>query len=1050
MSDNNQLTPPTASPRRSRGVIAYFVTNPVSANLLMIVLVIGGFFASWQIKKEVFPEFSLDTVSISVSYPGASPEDVEQGIVLVVEEALQGLTGIDEVQSTAKEGSASIIAELSEDADANTVFQDIQQAVSRINTLPEDAEQPTVSLTKRVREVLDLLIYGDAPETTLRELAETVRDQLLSAEGVTQVELDGAREYRIHIDISSAQLEAYGLSLIDISSRIANAALDSSGGSVKTDSGEILVRVAERRDQLDQFANLPIISNSSGAVVLLGEIATITRGFDETSNNSAWFNGKQALSLEVFRIGDQTPDGVSTATRTALEEIRNSLPEDIEIAIRNDRAEIYKQRLELLLKNGFLGLLLVFGLMALFLEMKLAFWVTMGIPISFLGTLLFMPGMDASINMISMFAFIVSLGIVVDDAIVAGENIYEYRQRGMGLVDAAIEGAKDIAMPVTFSVLSNIIAFLPILFIPGMLGKIWGVIPLVVCTVFAVSLIEALLILPAHLAHSKPIDKRSKLSIWQQNFAASFDAWVLQRYQPSLEAALSHRYFSLAVGSALLMVVLAYAASGRMGMELMPSVESDYSEVRVSMPVGTPAHTIREAAKVVEQSAQQVIDEYGGSQLSEGIYTLISDDSIRTRVYLTAASVRPISTGNFTNIWQQNTPAMASAQSVRFASDSGGPGSGPSLTIELRHRDVNSLDLASAALAEALEDFPQVSGIDDGFQKGKQQLDITLTDAGRSLGLTAQGISRQVRASLLGNEVLRQQDGRNEVRVLVRLPENERKQEHDLLTLPIKTDAGTYVPLNVVANLERTHAFATIDRRDGNRTVNVSARVTPASEANQVLSVVTETILPELKQDFPGLSYSLEGRQAELRESIAALGWGMLVACGAIYILLAVPFASYIQPAIVMAAIPFGIFGAIIGHVIMGYSMSIISMMGVIALSGVVVNDSLVMVHYANQRRKQGDDAFTAIALSGARRFRPILLTTLSTFGGLAPMIFETSRQAQFMIPMAISMGYGIVFATAITLVLVPCMYLMVEDFKGLFQKEPSDANTSPKPVEAI
>tara|TARA_R110000787_G_scaffold25373_19_gene71417 strand:+ start:300 stop:3401 length:3102 start_codon:yes stop_codon:yes gene_type:complete len=1029
---------------RSGGAIAWMTRNRVSPNLLMIVLVVGGLIASLQIKKEVFPEFTLDRITISVGYPGGSPEDVEQGIVLVAEEALLGIDGIEEVTSTASEGSGQIIAELEEDADANAVFQDVQQAISRINTFPENAENPNVSLDKRARGVVTLLLFGDSSEQVLREIAETVRDQMLSSSGITQVEFEGAREYRIHVDVPAARLQAHDLSLGELAQRIGDAAIDVGGGRLDTSAGEVLVRVSGRRDWAQEFAQIPVISNEQGSVVRLGEIARVREGFDETMSQSATFNGLRAIALQVYRIGDQTPIGVSEAAHDALETVRESLPDGIDAVLLNDRSEIYQQRLELLMKNAFIGLLVVFVLLALFLEFKLAFWVTMGIPISFLGAMLFLPSFGASINMVSMFAFIISLGIVVDDAVIAGENIYEYRQRGLGFIEAAVEGAKDIAMPVTFSVLTNIVAFMPLLFVPGFIGKIWGVIPIVVCSVFALSLIEALFILPAHLAHSKPLSKQSRMRQWQQKFSSNFSAWVERRYQPIVVQAVRHRYLTMAVGLSALMIVIAYAASGRMGLELFPSVESDLSEVTALLPLGTPPDRVEAAADTLRKSAQAVVDANGGDRLSEGIFMQIESNRIRGQIFLTEATVRPLSTAEVTRLWREQTPPMADAQSLRFASDAGGPGAGPTLTIELSHRDVAVLDKASSALAAALEDFPNVSGLDDGFQAGKMQFDVSVLEAGRSLGLTARDIASQIRAAFFGAEVLRQQRGRNEVRVLVRLPEAERTQIGDIDELLIRTAAGTYVPLKTVAHIEPGHAFDTISRREGRRTVQVSGDVTPRSESNQVLATAQAEILPRLQEEFPGLSFSLEGRQADLRDAVRALMLGFVGVLVMIYLLLAIPFRSYIQPAIVMVAIPFGMFGAIIGHLLMGYSMSIISMMGVVALSGVVVNDSLVMVHYANQRRALGDSAYDAIVRSGTRRFRPILLTTLSTFGGLAPMIFETSRQARFMIPMAISLGYGILFATAITLILVPCLYLMIEDIKGLF-----GSDERPEPVEA-
>lgn len=1021
-----------SSAQQTGGAIAYMTRNPVTANLLMLVLVIGGFYASSQIKKEVFPEFDLDMVSVSVSYPGASPEDVEQGIVLAVEEALQGIDGIKEITASAGEGSASIAAELREDANASDVFQDIQQAVSRITTFPVDAEQAQVSLAKRVRDVLDILVFGDTSEWQLRELAETVRDQLLASPGVTQVELDGARDYRIHIDVSSAQLQAFGLSLPELSAQIAAAAIDASGGSVETRSGDILLRVSERRDWAREFAQIPVISSAGGAVVTLGEVAQVQEGFDETSDGWAQFNGQRAIGIEVFRIGDETPVGVSDAVHAALDPIRASLPDGVDMVVLDNDADIYKARLQLLLKNAFLGLLLVFALMTLFLEFKLAFWVVMGIPISFLGALLFMPATDISINIISMFAFIISLGIVVDDAVVAGENIYEYRQRGLSFLDAAIQGGRDIAVPITFSVLTNIVAFLPLAFVPGFLGKLWGVIPVVVGIVFTISLFEALFILPAHLAHTRPLARESRLRQWQQAFSRGFSAWVVRVYQPLVLRAVHHRYLTISIGVGLLMIVLSYAMSGRMGFDLMPQVEGDTADATIALPSGTPPDRLAAAEARIREAAQQVVEGNGGEALSYGVYTSVRPGQIRARVYLTEPEIRPISTAEFVEQWREATGSLADARYIRFASTGRGPGGGANLSLELSHREVSLLNKASSALALALEEFPSVSDIDAGFDRGKTQFNIRMTDAGRSLGLTAQDLATQIRAAFYGREVLRQQRGRSEVRVLVRLPEDERSSESAIDEMLVRTPAGTYVPLNLVASLERGKAYDTISRRNGRRTTQVSANVNPSDAAGQIVAAVQNEIVPQLMLDYPGLSLGLEGRQQDMQESLAALGGGFLVAMAIIYVLLAIPFASYLQPLLVMAAIPFGIFGAILGHLMMGYSMSVISMMGVIALSGVVVNDSLVMVHYANRCRAAGESAMDAIVHSGARRFRPILLTTLSTFGGLAPMIFETSRQARFMIPMAISLGYGILFATAITLILVPCLYMVIEDLRDI------------------
>ena len=1021
---------PTRKERWQRGPLAWMVYNRVTPNLLMIALIMGGFFVSGQIKKEVFPEFELDRVTVSVAYPGASPEEVEQGIVLVVEEAVRGLEGIKELTSRASEGSGSVSIELLADINQQKVYQDIKQEVDRIRSFPDDAEEPQVSLVARRREVLNIQLYGNTTEAALRETAEQVRDRLLQDPEITQIDLSGARDLEIHVNVPQEKLRAYKLTLDDIARTIDAASTDVPGGAVETDGGDILLRVTDRRDWANEFARIPIISASDGTVVRLEDIATVREAFED-SNRFATYNGQRSIGLDVYRVGDQTPVGVSRAVRNAMTEIEADITEGIDWDINRDRSEIYEQRLNLLLKNAGIGLCLVLLLLGLFLEFKLAFWVTMGIPISFLGGLLFLPALGVSINIVSMFAFIVALGIVVDDAIVAGENIYEYRQRGHGMIKAAILGARTVAIPITFAILTNIVAFMPLYFVPGVMGKIWKAIPVVVITVFAISLVEALFILPAHLAHTRstPASKlTARLHEWQQNFSAKVSHFIDSRYRPLLKLSIRWRGLTVAIGMAVLMIILSYVMSGRIGMILMPRVESDRAVVTAVLPAGSTLSAAEMVQKRLVIGIERVAAENGGDKLLQGVYAEVNESEVGVTAYLTPPNVRPLNTGTVTKLWREEVGPIIGLESLRYESDRGGPGGGAALTVELSHRDTDVLDRASATLAERLAEFSNVKDVDDGFTPGKEQLDFRITPRGESLGLTSRDIARQVRNAFSGTTALRQQRGRNEVTVRVRLPESERSSEFNIENLMLKTQAGTFVPLFEVAEVTRGRAYTTINRREARRTVSVSAGVEPISETGQILATLNSQILPELAQDFPGLTYGYQGRQARMKESTGGLANGFIMAMIAIYFLLAIPFRSYSQPMVVMLAIPFGVVGAVLGHLIMGYSLSLMSMMGIVALSGVVVNDSLVLIDYANRQRLEGASAFTAVCDAGARRFRPIILTTLTTFGGLAPMIFETSRQARFLIPMALSLGFGILFATVITLLLVPSLYLLVDD----------------------
>ena len=1009
-----------------RGPIAWMVRHRVAPNLLMIALLAGGLFAAARTTQEVFPEFEVDAVTVAVPYPGASPEEVEDGIVLVVEEAVRALEGVEEVIATAAEGVGTVVIELEEGADGQKALLDVQEAVARVRTFPLDAEEPSISLLLRRRDVMSLQIYGPVEEFVLRDLAEQVRDRLLQEPGVTQVDLRGARATQIHVEISQEDLRRYGLTLSGVAARVRNTALDLPGGNLETPGGEVLLRVKERRDWAHEFAEIPIVTTGAGAVLRLGDVARVSEGFED-AQRSAVYNGQRAIGLAVFRVGDQTPESVSRAVRGALAEIEAQLPPGVHHAIDDDDSEIYAQRRDLLVRNLLLGLVLVLAVLGLFLEPKLAFWVTMGIPISFLGAFLLLPWMGVTINMLSMFAFLIALGIVVDDAIVAGENVHELRERGMAPELAAVRGAREVATPIGSSILTNLIAFAPLAFVPGMLGKVWFPIPLVVGSVFLISWLESLLILPAHLAHATP-SRGGRLGHLRGGLQRRFRAFVEERYAPFLAAVVRHRYVTVAACVGLLAVVSAYALSGRMGLVLMPKVESDSAVATARLAFGSPLAEAERVRDHLLAGAVAVAEEGGGDALVSGTFALIDENTVMVDVYLTPPGDRPLSTAEVTRRWREAVGEVVGIESLRFESDAGGPGRGAALTVELSHRDVEVLDRASERLAAALEQFPNTSDVDDGYSPGKPQLDLRLRPEARSLGLSSADVARQVRDAFYGAEALRQQRGRDEVKVLVRRPEHERVSLADVEQLLVRTPMGTDVPLLEIAEVERGRAYTRISRRDGRRTVSVTAEITPADETNQVLAAVRSEVLPELVRDHPGLATSFEGRQAEMRESVAALGSGFLLALAAIYAVLAVPFRSYLQPAIVMLAIPFGIVGAVLGHWIMGYSLSVISMMGIVALAGVVVNDSLVMIDFANRRRREGASAAAAIQQAGLRRFRPILLTTLTTFGGLAPMIFEPSRQARFMIPMAISLGYGILFATLITLALVPALYLIAED----------------------
>ncbi|WP_456473574.1 efflux RND transporter permease subunit [Desulfolithobacter sp.] len=1011
--------------------------NPVAANCLMLFFLLGGLLWGTRIKQEVFPEFTIPEVIIQVVYPGASPQEVEQAIILPVEEAIRGVEGIAEIRSSALEGLGTVRVEALLDTDTEQLALDIKNEIDRIASFPEEAENPQVSVPLRRHSVISVVLYGNLEHKVLRETAEMVQDQLLRDPIISQTEIIGSRPLEISIDISQDTLRAYGLTLEEISTKIRQTSLDIPGGTIKTQSGQIQLRLRERRQIGKEFASIPIRTAGDGTSLLLGDIATIRDSFEDTD---AWmtYNRLPAVGIEVYRVGNQGPIEIAATVRAHVARLQGVLPESIHVAAVDDRSEVYRQRLNLLLKNGYLGLLLVFVLLGIFLEPRLAFWVTMGIPVSFLGSLLFLPFFDVSINMVSLFAFIVSLGIVVDDTIIIGENVYRLRQQGYSSLKAAILAAREMAAPVTFSVLTNIITFMPLYFIPGVMGKIFRAIPVVVVVVFTISLIEALFVLPAHLAHPgtiscSPLDRVAR---WQQRLSRAISRTITRRFPLLLTLALRYRYVSVATGIVVLMCTAALVGSGRMGMTMFPRVESDKAYVSVTLPVGVPDGHVRTTVNRLTDAARTVMIDNGGAQLVRGILAEADGNRIRVKVYLQPPDIRPVSTSDFVKKWRRAVGPLPGVESIQFKSNFGGPGSGAALTIELQHRDSRALEQAGRDLAGALATYPMVSDIDDGFQAGREQFDFQLRPVAWRLGLTPDQVARQIRAAYWGVEVTRQLRGQNELKIMVRLSEMERGSLHSLEQLILRTASGVEVPLSEVVSFTPGRGYTEIQRRDGHRTIQVTADVTPASRADQISDDLKEDILPALVKRYPGLAFSFEGKQADRKKSMKALGQGMMVALVLVYVLLSVAFGSYVQPAIIMSAIPFGIVGAVAGHLLMGYSLSIVSFFGVVALSGVVVNDSLVLIDLANRKIRQGQTAYAAVINSAVSRFRPIILTTLTTFFGLLPMIFETSRQARFLVPMAISLGFGILFATAITLVLVPSLFLIFEDVKQIFSRK--------------
>jgi len=1048
-----------------RGWIAWMARNPVAANLLMVVLLVGGLATTFTIRQEFFPEYDLDTILITAPYPGSTPTDVETGVLLAIEEQVRGLDGVKEVRSTANEGMGTVVVELLIGTDNNRALQDVKSAVDRITSFPEEIERITVSLQTTRNKVIDLVIYGgdetgvygEQREHVLRDLAEAARDQLLQGRDITLAELSGIRPLEISVEVPQAELRTYGLTLAQIADKIRRTALEVPGGGVKTKSGEILLRTAERRDLASQFNDIPLVTAPDGSSVRVGDIADVNDGFADT-DQSTYYNGMPAAIIQVYRVGDQTPIQVADAVKKFATEFGAGLPPGIHVATQDDMSELYRDRINLLLRNAMFGLVLVLITLGVFLELRLAFWVTLGIPVSFLGAMLLLPGIDVSINMISLFAFIMALGMVVDDAIVVGENIYEMRQRGIPLLTAAITGARQIFVPVVFSVLTNMVAFAPMLFVPGFTGKIFRVIPAVIIPVFFISLVESLLILPCHLGHAREHRTRGAFAFFgrqQARLSQWLERLIHKYYGALVRATLRRRYLTVACGFAVLILTIGFIAGGRINVSFMPNVAADFATASVRLPYGSPVASTKAAKDRIVEAAYDVLRsgkfrELGGLDLVRGIQSKIGSNIRRggpgggsggstggntaeVRVNFKPERIEGFSTTEFAGLWRERVGEIPGAETFTVKSDIGPGGTRAPIDVKLSHRDVPALERAATELADRMQEFAGIKDIDSGFSPGKPERDFTRTKVAEALRIDSVELGNQVRHAFYGAEALRQQRGRDEVKVMVRLPESERRSEYDIEELIIRTSEGGEIPLDEAGKVETKRAYTEINRTDGRRVMDVTADVDPAVTNAQKITVELErSVLPEFVKRHPGLTYSMEGERKDLMESLQSLFQGFLLALLIIFAMLAIPLRSYIQPVIIMTAIPFGIVGAVLGHVIMGFNISIMSMMGIVALAGVVVNDSLVLICATNERRTGGASAFDAVSSAGMRRFRPILLTSLTTFFGLAPMIFERSMQARFLVPMAVSLGYGVLMATSITLLLVPSLYLIVSDITDI------------------
>jgi len=1035
-------------------MIAWFARNSVAANLLMIFIIAWGLSTLFgRLPLEVFPAFELDRVTVSVNFRGASPAEVEEGVTIPVEEAIQGLAGIKRITSVAREGSGTVTVEVENGTSPDVLIDDIEQRVRGLQSFPAEADLPVVSVPAIDREVISVVVSGALPEKELRVLATRVRDDIEALPTVSSVAIGGTRRYELAIEIPDAMLTRYGLTLAGVAQSIEANSLDLAAGAVRTAGGEVLLRTrGQARDVID-YAEVVVLARPDGTRITLGDIAEIRDGFEEEPLEQR-FDGQRSIEIEVYRRGLQSAIVVADEVKDWIVATAPTLPDGVELGYWRDSSRAVKARLDTLLSSALQGGVLILILLTLFLRFWVAAWVFVGVPVSILGGIALMPLFGVSLNMLSLFAFILVLGIVVDDAIVTGENIYTHMRRVRGnaaadRVSAAIAGTREVAVPVTFGVLTTVAAFTPLLMIDGVRGALFAQIPLIVIPVLLFSIVESKLVLPSHMSHldfNRP-GQPNPLARLQHRVADSFEWAIAHLYQPMLASALRNRYLVLSIFIGGAIVVFSLVSAGHIRFIFFPRVQSEVARASLEMPEGTSfettqAHVARMVAAAQTLQARHIDPESNDSVIESILSTAGSAGFSGQGAHLGRVLfeiVPPeertidISSRELVAEWRREIGEIVGAKNTSYRAEFGRGGS--PIDVEISGFDFDDMREVAALVGEELRRFSGVTDITDTFEGGKQEIRLGLLPEAEQLGLTLADVTRQVRVAFLGTEVQTIQRNRDEVQVVVRYPKSERASLASLERLTVRTASGAEVPLASIATFESGRGFSAIRRIDRRRTVNVEADVDKETADVEAIKADLESLGESLEASYPDVRIDLEGEAREQRESFSSLKTGLVFVLLVIYTLLAIPFRSYLQPLIVMVVIPFGIVGGILGHLVMGMTLSIMSYMGMLALCGVVVNDSLVLVDWVNRQRRQGVELFDAVRSAGVARFRAVILTSLTTFFGLIPLITESSTQAQFLIPMAVSLGFGILFATLVTLVLVPINYLVLEDLRRVSRR---------------
>lgn len=1035
--------------------LAAFARNTVFANIMLVLIFLAGGLSMFSMTRESLPEFSLDMILINVPYPGADPEEVEEGVSRKIEEALEGLEGLKLIETSSRENISTTRLEVHENFDTDKVMDDVRTKINAISTFPEDAEKPVIEELSVLDPVMFLYLSADMSERRIKEWAEQIKDEIQQLPPVSKVSVFGTRKYEIGIEVSEERLRQYGLTFDQVTAAVRRDNLNLGGGTIRTRGEEIRLRTTGRKYTDKELASIVVMAGPDGQIITLDRLADIKDDFSEDPIKG-FINGEPAVIIAVSKTSDEDALAISQAVSEFVAKRQNQLPEGVHLRVLSDFTDMLRDRINLMVKNGIIGMIIVFLMLYVFLNARLSFWGGMGIPISIAGALVVLWGIGGTINMVSLFGFILVLGVVVDDAIVVGEAIYVHRKLGKPPLKAAVDGVSEVGMPVIAAVLTTIVAFIPLLYVGGIMGKFIAIMPAVVIACLTVSLVECMLMLPAHLSHLPDVNKENgqlnrftrRLERLHQATSNGMEWFVQHLYKPFLSKVLYWRYISISAAVCLLMLSMGLVASGILKFEVMPEVDGFMMTATVEYPSGTPADVTADTLGSIEAALLR---------LEQKTQTLTGESMLVDRVKLIGQTLEniPRDGPNFGSVqafmlpserrgvlakdlmtrWEEEIGPIPGVKSLTFSGWSAGPPGDP-IEIWVQGHRMEEILAASDELMARLKKFEGVYQIRSDYSAGKNEIRFSLKPEARTLGVTVEDLARQIYAGYYGEEALRLQRGRDDVRVKVRYTADERRRLSDLHHVRIRTPNGLEVPLMSVAELNYAPGYAEISRVDGMRRVVVSAGVdTNKANANEIFAELKAHFFPELMHKYPGLKVAQQGEQKKMREAFKPLAVGYPLALLGIFIVVATIFRSYAQPFVIMFTVPFGIIGAILGHLLLGYDLSIVSMFGMVALTGVVVNDAIVLIERVNENLAEGMPFFDAIIAGGARRFRAIILTTVSTVGGLAPLIMETNFQARFLIPMALSLAAGVAFATVLTLILVPSLFTILNDLRLLLHR---------------